>query len=235
MLQIIIGSSLLSLTHALLPHHWLPLTAASKSEKWTVKETIRITILIALMHTFSTIVIGIIIGLIGYNISSTFQSLENILAPAVLTGLGIFFVIRNILSLHNQHEHYANSHHDFRNSPHHHDHSAHNHMSEDKIRAISKKSKRAIIFAIGSMMVFSPCIEIEAFYFTAGRYGWIGILALSFIYFIITITVMILLVILGKKGLEQINKKLHFLEHYSRAISGSILIILGVLTIFIQF
>jgi|GEM_PF-3816170 len=42
-------------------------------------------------------------------------------------------------------------------------------------------------------------------------------------------------VISGKKGPGKINKKLHFLEHYSGAISGSILIIPGVLTIFIQF
>jgi hypothetical protein len=53
--------------------------------------------------------------------------------------------------------------------------------------------------------------------------------------FFLTISVMISCVILGKKGLDMINKRLHFFEHHSRAIAGSILIILGVLSTVIQF
>ncbi len=244
MLQIIIGSSLLSLFHALIPHHWLPLALAGKSEKWSVKETVRITLLIGLMHTSSTIIIGIVIGIAGYKMTNMFQSFENFLAPAVLICLGIFFVVKNFISI-NRHEHdeQNNHHHDSYNNEdkhhhhdeHHHDHTTHHHMSEEEIKILSKKSNRAVISAIGTMMVFSPCIEIEAFYFTMGRYGWTGIALLSLIYFLITIAVMLSCVLLAKKGLDFINKKLHFFEHYSKAITGSVLIILGLLSAIIQF
>lgn len=229
MFQIIIGSSLLSISHALIPHHWLPLALASKSENWSAKETTMITILIGLMHTFSTIVIGIVIGIIGYKLMNTFQSLENFLAPAVLIGLGIFFIIKNFISPEHHH------HHDSGQDTHHHDHSTHHHLSQKEIKAISFKSKKTIISAIGTMMIFSPCIEIEAFYFTAGKFGWTGITILSVIYFLITISVMISCVMLGKKGLDLINKRLHFFQHHSKAIAGSILIVLGILSAIIQF
>jgi ABC-type nickel/cobalt efflux system permease component RcnA len=180
MFQIIIGSSLLSISHALIPHHWLPLALASKSENWSAKETAWITILIGLMHTFSTIIIGIIIGIIGYKLMNTFQSLENFLAPAVLIGLGIFFIIKNFIRP--EHHHHQDDEHEH-NSHHHHDHTTHHHLSEEELKTISKKSRKAIISAIGTMMIFSPCIEIEAFYFTAGKFGWTGITILSVIYF----------------------------------------------------
>jgi nickel/cobalt transporter (NicO) family protein len=227
MFQIIIGSSLLSLSHSLIPHHWLPLALAGKSENWSAKETALITLLIGMMHTFSTIIIGIVIGIIGHRLMNTFQSLENILAPAVLTGLGIFFIIKNFTG--------PGHHHHDKHESHRHDHSTHHHLSEKETKTISKKSKKAIISAIGTMMIFSPCIEIEAFYFTAGKYGWTGITILSVIYFIITISVMISCVLLGKKGLDLINRRLHFFEHHSRAIAGSVLITLGLLSSIIQF
>jgi nickel/cobalt transporter (NicO) family protein len=257
MLQIIIGSSLLSFFHALIPHHWLPLALAGKSEKWSVKETIRITLLIGLMHTFSTIIIGIVIGIIGYKLTDLFQSFENLLAPSILIGLGLFFLVNNFISKdkheHDEHHHHEpeeHHHHDVHNNGeqnhehnenhehhcnHHHDHTTHHHLSEEEIKFLSRKSKRTVISAIGTMMVFSPCIEIEAFYFTAGKYGWTGIALLSLIYFIITIVVMLSCVLLAKKGLDYINKKLHFFEHYSKAIAGSVLIILGLLSVFVQF
>ena len=247
MLQIIIGSSLLSFFHALIPHHWLPLAVAGKSEKWSVKETIQTTLLIGLMHTSSTIIIGIVVGIAGYKLTGVFQSFENFIAPSILIGLGLFFVIRNFISVdkhahdeHNHHEHGEHPHHEHsehheHHSTHHHDHTTHHHMSEEEIKMLSGKPKRAVISAIGTMMVFSPCIEIEAFYFTAGKYGWTGIALLSLIYFLITIVVMLTCVLLAKKGLDYINKKLHFFEHYSKAIAGSVLIILGLLSVFIQF
>jgi len=84
-------------------------------------------------------------------------------------------------------------------------------------------------------MFFSPCVEIEAYYFTAGQFGWTGIMLLSAIYLFVTVLVMIIIVDLSRKSLDVLNKKLHFLEHYEKLITGVILILLGVLTFFIHF
>jgi len=62
MWQIISGSFLLSIVHAAIPNHWLPLVAVSKSEQWRLSETLTITAITGFAHTLSTIIIGLIIG-----------------------------------------------------------------------------------------------------------------------------------------------------------------------------
>ncbi len=212
MFSLIIGSILLSITHALIPNHWFPLAAVSKSENWSRTETAWITAITGFLHTVSTIIIGIAIGFIGYKLGDTIEIVESIYAPVILIGLGMFFIIRNFTS--KKHTHC--------------------HVNPDEIKQASKKSKAAIITALGTMMFFSPCVEIEAYYFTAGQYGWTGIITLSLIYLIITVLLMTIVVELGRRSLELLNKKLHFLEHYEKTITGAILILLGILFLFIH-
>jgi putative Mn2+ efflux pump MntP len=213
MLSLIIGSLLLSITHALIPNHWFPLAAVSKSENWTKRETIEVTALTGSLHTLSTIIIGIIIGFIGYKLGDTIEIVSEIYAPVILIGLGSYFIIKNL-----------------RDKSH-----THCHINPEQIKQASKKSKAAIITALGTMMFFSPCVEIEAYYFTAGQYGWTGIITLSAIYLFVTVFTMIVIVELSRKSIDVLNKKLHFLEHYEKLITGVILILLGILSFFIHF
>jgi threonine/homoserine/homoserine lactone efflux protein len=81
-------------------------------------------------------------------------------------------------------------------------------------------------------MFFSPCLEIEAYYFVAGKLGWEGIISVSIIYTVITIAGMLLLVWLGMKGVRKI--KSHFLEHHEKTITGVLLIVLGITGYFIR-
>jgi nickel/cobalt transporter (NicO) family protein len=83
-------------------------------------------------------------------------------------------------------------------------------------------------------MFFSPCIEIEAYYFTVGKYGWTGILTLSFVYLFVTVAELVILVDIGRKSLEKLNTKLHFIDHYERIIMGSVLIVLGLFIHFVN-
>ena len=207
MLQLIIGSFILSITHALIPNHWFPLVAISKTEKWSRKETLRITAITGFAHIASTIIIGIIVGMVGFKISDSLETISGIIAPSVLIIFGSVYLILNFVKpLH--------------------------HHAEIKVK--EKKSKYAIVASLGALMFFSPCIEIEAYYFTAGLMGWAGILTLSAIYLVITVSFMIFLVDFGRKSLERLSEKLHFLDKYERAITGIVLIILGLFTHFIK-
>jgi hypothetical protein len=76
-------------------------------------------------------------------------------------------------------------------------------------------------------MFFSPCLEIEAYYFTAGALGRLGIATVSIIYVVVTVLGMLLLVDLGRRGIEKV--RLHFLEHHEKGVTGVVLIVLGVL------
>lgn len=206
MIQIVVGSILLSLVHALIPNHWIPLVFISKAEKWTRRETILATALTAFAHTLSTIFLGIAIGLIGYQLSTSYEMITHVVAPIILIFMGLIYFGLDI------------------------NHSHHKQLPVKK--GLEKKSKIAIIITLSLAMFLSPCLEIETFYFTAGTLGWIGIATVSIIYLIVTVSFIVVLVALGSKSIEKFNW--HFLEHYEKKITGSILIILGILSFFFK-
>ncbi|MGB9695817.1 MAG: hypothetical protein ACP5P3_01990 [Ignavibacteria bacterium] len=215
MYEIIIGSLILSITHALIPNHWFPLAAISKTENWNRKETLLITAISGFTHITSTIIIGIIVGFVGYHLSNQIDIITSIIAPAILFLIGIFYIILNAI----------------KSSPHHHRHID---LEQLEGNGKSKKSKFTIILSLITMMFFSPCIEIEAYYFTAGSLGWAGIITLSFVYLIITVSFMIFLVDFARRSLEKLSERLNFLDKYERAITGIVLILLAIFTYFIK-
>jgi len=64
---------------------------------------------------------------------------------------------------------------------------------------LARKSKKAIVIGLSAAMFFSPCLEIETFFFTAGSYGWRSILTISLIYLLVTVTGIVTLVVLGAR------------------------------------
>lgn len=207
MIQIILGSILLSLMHAMIPNHWLPLIAVAKSERWSRVETLIATGIAGFAHTLSTIIIGIVVGLIGYELSVKYSAFISIVAPSVLVLLGIIYIILNT----------GHTHHDF----------------SSRVQKNQNRRKFSIISSLAFAMFFSPCIEIEAYYFSAGTFGWVGIGAVSAIYLSVTILGMLLLVDLGLRGVK--NIKSHFIEHHEKKLTGAILIVLGIGAYFVDF
>ncbi|MBU1076597.1 MAG: sulfite exporter TauE/SafE family protein [Spirochaetes bacterium] len=207
MTQLIIGSFILSLIHASIPNHWIPIVMIGKAERWSQRETLLITAIAGSAHTFSTILIGIIVGMAGYKLSSTHEIITRIIMPSILVLFGIIYIIIDIKK-------------------------QHHHKDLVNISSLSKKSKIMIITSLGLAMFFSPCIEIEAFFFTAGAFGWIGIGIVSVIYMVITVFSMMILVYLFSKGIKKI--KWHFLEDHEKRITGIVLIIIGIIAYFIK-
>lgn len=209
MSTVIIGSFLLSIVHALVPNHWIPLVAIGKTERWSKAETLMATALAGMAHTLSTIIFGVVVGFLGYTISSKYDLFTSIVAPVVLIVLGLVYLI---LDWKVTHQH------------------THEHVDRQKLSA--KKTKFAIIASLSFAMFFSPCIEIEAYYFYAGQQGWMGIAIVSIIYFVITVLGMIALVQLAFQGLEKF--KWHFLEHHHKRVTGIILIVLGIFAYLVE-
>ena len=212
MSQIFIGSLILSIIHALIPNHWLPLIAVGKTEKWTHSQTLWATVITGVAHTLSTIIIGIIVGLIGYKLAMKYAVISETIAPAILIGLGLIYIFRV-----------------FRSSNH------HSHDMKPVITEPGKTKSRwvAILTSLSIAMFLTPCIEIEAYYFQAGTIGWIGIFIVSTVYLVTTVVIMLLLVYLGMKGVKTF--KSHFLEHHEKGITGVVLVALGILAWLVKF
>lgn len=212
MWQIFIGSLLLSIIHALIPNHWIPLVAIGKTEKWTLRETLSATVITGFAHTLSTVLIGILVGLIGIQLSKNYQMVMQYVAPAILIGIGIVYLILDM----KQHGH------------HHH----HSHIDSAQNRN-NAKSKTGILFSLSLAMFLTPCVEIEAYYFQAGLIGWKGIFLVSAVYTLTTVLFMLVLVYAGIRSTQRLRS--HTLEHHEKRITGIVLIVLGILALFVKF
>lgn len=209
MWQLFIGSTVLSVIHALIPNHWIPLVAIGKSQKWSTGETVIATGIAGFAHTLSTVIIGILVGFAGYTLSGQFEMITSIIAPAVLVAFGIGFLVYDFIKGHSHHL---------------------EKVTADKHK---QKSKWAILGTLSVAMFFSPCFELEAYYFHAGTFGWPGIFLVSMVYLIVPVALMMILVFLGLQGAKRIRSKI--LERHERRVTGVVLILLGIVAYFVEF
>ncbi len=203
--QIIGSSLLLSLVHAAIPNHWLPLVLLGKTENWTGRQLVVYTAIAGLAHTTSTVLIGILIGVIGVRLSQEYEPITRLVAPAILIALGAVYIAWDIRG-------------------------RSQHQPQDDGLCINLPRAKTTVGILASLtvaMFFSPCIEIEAYYFTASGIGWLGIWIVSIIYVVVTVLGMIILATLGRSGIEKIQS--HSLEQYEHTIIGAILMLLGLL------
>jgi len=203
--QLIIGTVTISVLHALIPSHWLPILAFEKKFNWTKEQTLRITVISALAHALSTVLLGIAIGLLSLKVSAIYEEIMEYVMAVVLVVLGIIFIVR-----------------------HHH----HNHFHLHNEGELQTLSSRKIITVLVTSMFLSPCLEIEGYFILAGSAGLKYIFLTSVLYIGISVLGIVIWISFAQKILKKINA--HKIEHNAGLISGIVLIITGIISIFIK-
>lgn len=163
MLNLLTGSLLISVLHALLPNHWLPVLAIGKKEHWTVAATTRVTLIAALAHGGGTVLLGIVLGLVGIQLSATITEFTPFIAPALLILFGLYYIFQ-----HYRHHHF------------------HLHGHPENV------DKNKLVAALAGSMFFSPCFEIEGYFLVAGSYGLSFVLLLAVVYVAVTVAGMVI-------------------------------------------
>jgi len=204
MTSLLIGSFLISLLHAVIPNHWLPVLAIGRKEGWSLAETTRITFLSGLAHVLSTVLIGLLLAIIGNQLAGYIEDFSRIIGSAVLILMGLYFI----------RQHYT--HHHF-------------HVNQ---KQINTKSKKTLLISLVIAMFLSPCMEIEAYFLVAGNNGWEQFIIIALLYSTISISGMLIWVRIAYKGMLRLNW--HKLEHNAGIITGGILIATGILSFFIH-
>lgn len=176
MVTLIAGSLILSVLHALMPNHWLPVLAISRKENWTIGQTTSVTFISGLSHALSTVLIGVAFGVVGVTLADHIESFTHLVAPLILIALGLFYVYQ-----HHRHKHF------------------HLHAQTKSL------SKRQVVLGLVVAMFFSPCFEIEAYFLMAGAHGWGQVTLLAVLYTVVTVTGMVVWVRLAYKGLFKLN------------------------------
>jgi hypothetical protein len=205
MFSLVAGTFFLALIHALIPNHWLPVVAVAKAEHWKVRDVTTITFISATAHVLGTVALGLILGLIGKELAEQYGHAINVAASVLLIMFGLIYYTVNL--------------------PHH-------HHSQQKDVAQYKRSKRRWILIFILMMFFSPCLEVESLFLSAGAYGMTTVTLLSIVYAIVSISGILLLVNLGNKGVSLLPAE--FVEHNEKKISGAVLIAVGIISFFLH-
>jgi nickel/cobalt exporter len=201
--ELIIGTLTISILHALIPSHWIPILAFEKKFGWTHQQTLRITLISALAHAISTVLLGIAIGLLSFKISKEYESLTGIATSAILIILGVIFIFR---------------------------HHTHHHFHLNNEGEIQQQNSKKIITVLVTGMFFSPCLEISGYYILAGEAGVKYIFMISVIYVLISVLGIMIWLSFAKQILKKINS--HKIEHNAGLISGVVLILTGILNYF---
>ncbi|MCK8492330.1 MULTISPECIES: hypothetical protein [Spirosoma] len=205
---LITGSLTLSLLHALIPSHWLPLVTIGQTERWSYRQLIFVTVVVGLAHTISTSLLGILVSLAGWQLAENYHDLSERAIPLLLLALGLWYLMQHI-----QHRH------------------LHNHIDTKAVR--QTRSFSALLLSLGLAMFLSPCLEIEAYFLSAGAQGWQAVALVVLIYNVITLSGMLVMVTLGRHGLRRVNA--HWFEHNENLITSLTLIGLAILNFYIEF
>lgn len=190
---ILAGSALLSIFHALIPSHWLPVLAVGRQENWSSGRILWVTFLAGLAHVLSTVFLGSALAAVGGLLAARLEVFAYWMAPVLLFALGIFYIYR-----HYYHHHF--------------------HLHTQNL-------PWGVVATLTIAMFFSPCLEIEGYFLSAGQFGWKFVLLLSLLYGFLSIAGMLIWVRLAISGLKRINW--HRWEHNAGLITGVTLIASG--------
>lgn len=207
MFGLLTATFILSVIHALIPNHWLPLVAIANTEKWSARELYIIGFASAFAHVLGTIVLGILLGIVGIRLSETFESYAHIIAPVVLIVLGLIYFSINL---------------------------PHSHGTPPGVEVETyRKSKLKWVLIFVGLMFLSPCLEVESIFLTAGGYGFENVLLVSLVYGVFSIVSIMLMIHLVYRG-SKIMANNEFIEHNEKRITGLVLIIVGLISFFLH-
>jgi nickel/cobalt transporter (NicO) family protein len=89
------GAILISLLHGLIPSHWLPLVAIGKNQHWSKSRIMRITLLAAIAHALSTLLIGTAVAGLGTIMSEKIEWFTHLIPAIIIMLLGVWFIYRH--------------------------------------------------------------------------------------------------------------------------------------------
>ncbi len=176
MISLLAGSLMLSVLHALIPNHWLPILAIGRKEQWSVAKITRVTLFAGLAHAGSTVLIGLALAFLGFKLAGYFEHVATYAAPTMLILLGAFYI--------------------YQHARHHHFH-LHGHPEQ--------ASHEKVILSLAAAMFFSPCFEIEPYFLLAGAQSLLLAFFIGLLYTVVTVTGMVVWVRVTYISLMKLN------------------------------
>ena len=207
------------------PDHYLPFVVMAKARKWSLAKTSLITFLCGIGHVGSSILLGglgIALGVVLSKVEGIESYRGNLAAWAfVLFGLGymIWGIYRASKNKPHKHIHYHTE-----ASAHEHEHvheNDHDHLHKPEKIINLTPWVLIIIFVLGPCEVLIPMLI-----YPAAEHGTMGIVLVSVVFAIATISTMMVIVLFLTTGFNKIP--FGKLERYTHAIAGAVILLSGI-------
>ena len=207
------------------PDHYLPFIVMAKARKWSVVKTTWVTFLCGLGHVGSSILlgsIGVAFG-IGVNKLVFIESGRGNIAAWLFIAFGLVYFIWGM-----RHAYRKKSH------KHIHVHSdgtyhSHDHAHEDRHLHVHDQPKKKNItpWVLFVIFVLGPCEPlIPILMYPAATNSISGMILVSIVFAVVTITTMLGIVLAGSFGLNYLP--LGRLERFTHAIAGATILLSGI-------
>jgi hypothetical protein len=82
--------------HAVLPDHWVPLAVLARTQRYSLRRTLRLSTAAAITHVIVSLALGAILIMIGLQFRATVQHHQDIAVGGLLALTGVVFVVMEL-------------------------------------------------------------------------------------------------------------------------------------------
>lgn len=194
--------------HTLVPDHWVPIAMAARQFRWSRMRTARAAAIAGLGHTISTLAIGVVVWFGGVALATRYGNLVSLLAGIALVAFGAWIAIASLRELRSRPQGWESA------------------ESARFDRGGERKLSALLLVILGS----SPMVEGIPAFFAAARFGSVLLAVMAVVFALSTIMTYVGLCVFSRELLAKLS--LGPLERYGEVLSGTIIVIVGVLFFF---
>jgi nickel/cobalt exporter len=217
LLALMLTAATVGSLHSLAPDHWVPFAALSRANRWSALRTARLAFICGLGHVTVSALLGILAVLLGREAVEGFGTTLHDSAPFLLIAFGFVYMVWGLWRVSRRRLLHHADHLDGVEHAHGHGHARHH----------DHGGKKASEWGLFLLFCADPCIALIPMIIAAAAGGWGAITAVVIVYEIATIAAIIVLVHTASAGARKV--RLAWLDRYSEAIAGAMILATGTL------
>jgi nickel/cobalt exporter len=208
---LVVAAAGVGLGHAILPDHWVPLGVLSRTHRYPLSRVARLAGLAGVAHVLVSLVIGAVIVVVGLQLRSTVEHVQNAIVGGLLIATGLGFALLEATGHGHSHAH---------DHPHGDDYDHHDHQHAGHGRG-------AFMVSFGAAA--SPDLTILPVFLAATTAGAGAAIASLVVFAAVTITTIVVLTLLATVGGYGLRS--HWLERWGNAFTALVLVVVGALVL----
>lgn len=224
---LLIAAGSVGFIHTLLgPDHYLPFIVMSWARKWSAARTAFITVMCALGHIGSSVILGFVGVSLGLAVESLTgaESIRGRIAAWLFIAFGLAYLIWGIRHIYRSHPH-QHTHSHVTDEAHDHVH-PHSHFGEHTHVHDIQSIKSLTPWILFTIFVFGPCEPLIPFLmYPAAKGSLFDLVVVTAVFGIVTAATMLATVFLGRAGVDFLP--LQRVQRYSHALAGATILLCG--------